>query len=178
MTQLSRQYIQLNFSGNNPLRAEDIPYDGSNSIKDKLDALGGGGDPTYVPVTTGGTPALAQALTSPSQTATHTYTLSDWSGTGYDPTKVRMVHVLCTISYSSVSGTGISNVQAKYPDGTTNTIAQVELTGSSNAFTAPQSVMVTVPVNAGATTFELRLNTGSASTATSAAFTIIGVTQY
>lgn len=40
---ISRRNIQLDFSGDSePLRAEDIPYDASASIKDKLDAIGSG----------------------------------------------------------------------------------------------------------------------------------------
>ena len=41
MGKTKRKWIRLDFSDPDALRAEDIPYDSSNSIKDKLDESGG-----------------------------------------------------------------------------------------------------------------------------------------
>lgn len=43
-----RQFVEAVFAAANSLRAEDLPYDGSQSIKAKIDSLGDSGDPYNV----------------------------------------------------------------------------------------------------------------------------------
>jgi hypothetical protein len=173
---LSRAFTELIYAAVGALRAEDIPYDGTDSIKAKIDSISGGG-PAYIPVTTGGTPALNQATAAASDDETHVFTLADWAGTGYDSTKVRAVHVLCKVSYQSTTGVDTCSVTAEYPDGTLNVILEREKESGLSAFGSPESAMIVVPVNEGQTTFELRLHTGPTSSTVLAEFTIVGVTQ-
>ena len=49
MGKTRRKWLDLDFASANGLRAQDIPYDASNSIKDKLDSIGLGNVPGLAP---------------------------------------------------------------------------------------------------------------------------------
>jgi len=164
MAKVLRTQIDLDFSAAAALRAEDIPYDGSNSIKDKLDALGSGGT-EYIAVTgTSGTPALLQGLA-----ATFTYTLSDFTGgAGLNSSVFNAVYVECFVTAGSGAGATIS---ATFPDSSVRTILHLK----SNSGVPPIDEIrqiIRVPVNIGQTTFVLTL-AGTPAKST----TIVGVDQ-
>jgi hypothetical protein len=50
MGKTKRRWIDLDFASADALRAQDIPYDASDSIKDKLDALSGAGGVDTIPI--------------------------------------------------------------------------------------------------------------------------------
>ena len=52
MSKQGRSTLNLAFADADSVRAEDIPYDGSDSIKSKIDSIGGGGGgPSFVRIT-------------------------------------------------------------------------------------------------------------------------------
>jgi hypothetical protein len=139
------------------------------TVQDLLSSGGVKGDLKYVNLTGHSTTALSQSYGT--GTKDYDYSLSGFTGNGYDDNSVRFVHI-----YTETVGTKTTEakIYAMYPGGDYKLISRHVNYADPDGGDAANSGVFVLPVNPGQDRIKIRIVNGASSYAS---FNILGVTQ-
>ena len=111
-------------------------------------------------------------------TDSFSYTLALLTGTGYDATRVRIMHVLCEVDVRNGSeNLESAEIRVDYPDGTSEVVlwSDIDVDGGKGSRI---KIMIPIPVGEGQTTFNIDLINSAFAVDAQCRFTLKGVSLY